>query len=456
MRISVLFLISILTLSGFGQNIDGLWFANLLIGGQNISLELEVPEDLESSVLTDIRGENRYPIALEEVKLESNQFTFAVSKLGITYRAKLKKDSIIGTFKQGIFEAELLFLREKPEKIIISRPQEPRAPFNYLSKDITFENNVGNFKLSGILSLPKDSTSNFPIVILASGSGAQDRNEELLGHKPFLVIADYLSTNGIGVLRFDDRGVGESSGKFEGASIYDFSTDLEGALQFIKEKYPAHPVGILGHSEGGMHSLILSERKEIDFLLFFACVGTSGYKVLAKQNYDITKKSISTEDAKWSKKGIKIVYDVMRKSENYSSAQRILRENLTAHYEKASDTIKAQITANNYSTNMISQLGNAYGKEFLTFKTKSYLKKYTGYVFAINGEKDIQVDAKSNLKAFKKHAPKKELFTKEYKGLNHLFQTCEKCTVEEYGVLEETISTEVLEDMLNWIRNLPF
>ncbi|MGB0933075.1 MAG: alpha/beta hydrolase [Lishizhenia sp.] len=451
-----LFCIALFSVFSFGQTIRGLWFANLLIGGQNISLELKVPENIEKSVLTDIRGENRYPIALEEVKLENNQFSFAVSKLGITYTAQLKKDSIIGTFKQGVFDAELLFLREKPEKINILRPQEPKPPFNYLSKDITFENNIGNFTLSGTLSLPKNAISNFPIVILASGSGAQDRNEELLGHKPFLVIADYLSSNGIGVLRFDDRGTGASGGRFEGASIYDFSADLEAALIYIREKYPEHPVGVLGHSEGGMHSLILSERKEIDFLLFFACVGTSGYKVLAQQNYDITEKSVSKEDAKWSKKGIKIVYKEIRKADNYSSAKRILREKLALHYEKASDKLKQQITSRGYTNNLINQLANSYGKEFLCFEAKKYLKNYNGFVFAINGEKDIQVDAKSNLKAFKKHAPKKELFTKEYKGLNHLFQKCETCTIAEYGEIEETFSTQVLKDLVDWIANLPF
>lgn len=448
--------IILITFTGFTQNIKGLWFGNLLVAGQNISLELNITENFKNCVLVDIRGENKYPVELDTFLLEGNSIRFSVSRLEISYQGNLTSDSISGTFEQGIYKAPLSFYRNKPDKVDLKRPQEPVPPLSYAVKDIFFENSIQNFKLAGTLTVPKDSNRVFPIVILASGSGPQDRNEQLMGHQPFLIIADYLSSNGIGVLRFDDRGTGESEGNFEGSSIYDFSTDLEAALMQVKSLYPNHPVGILGHSEGGMHSLVLSERKEIDFLLFLAAIGTSGYKVLAQQNYDITLKRSNKSDAKWTKKGISILYKVIRKAENYSSAKRMLKEKLMKHYEKASETIKSQITARNYALNLSKQLANAYGKEFLTFEAKPYLKDYSGYVFAINGEKDIQVAAKENLKGFKRYAPKTNLFVKEYSGLNHLFQTCETCTVLEYGILQETISTLVLQEMLGWIKTLPF
>lgn len=433
------------------QNINGLWFGNLQVAGQNLSLELYIKPDAKS-VLVDVRGEQSYPTDIDELNLKDSILSFSVTKLNVTYKGVFNGESFSGTFKQSTITAPLNFHREKPKPKEVNRPQNPIEPFDYSVLEVSFLNEVGGFNLSGTLTIPKEDSTLYPIILLASGSGAQNRNEEMMGHKPFLVLADYLTNNGIGVLRFDDRGYGASGGQFYGASFYDFSTDLESAVKYIKSNYPNHPVGILGHSEGGAHALILSEREEIDYLLFFACVGTSGYQVIKQQNYDLLVQEGNKKDGKWAAKSMKILKKVLAENESKAAARRVLKEKLQKHYNKASEKIKEQATFDAYFKSLITQMNNDYGRSFLSFEAQPYLKQYDGKVFAINGSKDIQVNAKSNLKAFEKYAPKEDLFVKAYPGLNHLFQKCETCTVLEYGEIEQTISTEVLEDLTRWIN----
>lgn len=337
-----------------------------------------------------------------------------------------------------------------------NRPQEPKEPFSYTSENITFINySADNIPLAGTLTLPND-IKNPPVAILISGSGPQDRNEELLGHKPFLVLADYLTNHGIGVLRYDDRGVGESKGDFNTATTFDFVTDVEAAIDYLKSRndVDTSKLGLIGHSEGGLIApMVASKNKDVAFIILLAGPAVNGAEILLSQSRKAgelagTPQAFLDENEKLAS----IIYDIIR-----------------ANTEE--EIIKTKITnaLNDYKTNnplsplvphitpvMIAQqlsiLKSDWLCNFIRIEPKDYLEKTTCPVLALNGSKDIQVLPDINLKGIKNGlANNKDVTTKELDGLNHLFQTAETGNVQEYGKIEETFAPIALEIIKDWI-----
>lgn len=337
-----------------------------------------------------------------------------------------------------------------------NRPQEPKEPFGYTSENINFINSTADsISLAGTLTLPKD-IKNPPVAILISGSGPQDRNEELLGHKPFLVIADYLTNHGIGVLRYDDRGVGESKGDFNTATTFDFATDVEAAIDYLKSRNDMNTskLGLIGHSEGGLIApMVASKNKDVTFVILLAAPGVNGAEILLAQSRKAgqlagTPQAFLDENEKLAS----TIYDIIR-----------------AHTEEEIIKTKITNTLNDYKTNnpqsaitphitpmMIAQqlsiLKSEWLCNFIRIEPKDYLEKTTCPVLALNGSKDIQVLSDINLEGIKNGlSDNKDITIKELDGLNHLFQTAETGNVQEYSKIEETFAPIALETIKDWI-----
>lgn len=443
------------------SQIDGNWHTSFSIMGITNRLDMTVTGYPENSIITmSDPDEGRFKdVKMDKVLVTDSSISFTWTRIGLSFKGKYYPagDSIQGAMSQMDLKWGATFTRFEQEKIIVKRPQEPKPPFAYPVEEVLIKN--GEIVLGATLTLPKNAGENYPIVVLASGSGAQDRNCELLGHKPFLVIADYLARNGIGSLRFDDRGVGQSTGSFQQASLMDFGSDVKACVSFLSNdpRFKNNSIGIAGHSEGGMHALIAAKgNKKVKFVLELASVGTSGKDVLIEQQYLIPLKSGKSEEyAQWNKDLYTGICSIL---ETYSQEKSVdtLNAFLGKMYATAPADYKEQTNEMNFKLGLNMFLNNTWGREFIVYKSAAYLKKIKVPILAINGSQDIQVPPVSNQAGFAQNFSKKSKpFSKAIviDGKNHLFQNCSSCTVLEYGDLEETFSEDVLILMRDWIKS---
>ncbi len=348
---------------------------------------------------------------------------------------------------------------KKIEKVPeINRPQEPKPPYQYIEKEVSIYNKVDDIELSGSLTIPSE-TGVFPVVVLVSGSGPQNRDEELLGHKPFLVIADFLTKKGIAVLRYDDRGVGKSKGNFNTATTYHLANDAESAVEFLKKNnnIDTNNIGIIGHSEGGMIAPIVASRnKSVKFIVLLAGPGISGEKILLLQQVLISKAEGENEKQIEMNQNLnKKIYKVLKKEKDNTKASKKLRKIYEEFIEKFEPEQKVALASE--KDVMIQHVTTDWFRNFLTFEPGNYLKKTKCAVLALNGEKDLQVPADINLNAIEKHlkiAGNNNYVIKKYPNLYHLFQNTKTGALSEYGKLEETFSENVLEDIFKWIYTI--
>ena len=406
-------------------------------------------------------SEEKKSYKMDRVAVSDTSLTFTWTAFGITFKGKYFStgDSIAGEMTQSGLNWNVTFFRELPEKIEIKRPQQPLEPFDFISEDHLISN--GKITLGATLTLPKDYTSGkrIPLVVLASGSGAQDRNCEIMGHQPFLVIADHLARNGIACVRFDDRGVGKSTGVFQLATLEDFASDVNAIVNhFAKDpRFKSVPIGVAGHSEGGMHALMAANKnKKIKFVIELASVGTSGRDVLVEQQYLIPLKSgLSEEMALWNRSVYASISDVLIRTSPKNRTDE-LNALLDTIYASAPAEYKAENGFAQFKMGMMLFANNEWMSQFVRYDASTYLNKLKLPILAINGGEDIQVPAQSNKLGFEQHfsAASKQGGSKAIiiDGLNHLFQNCNKCTIMEYGDLEETFSPKVLEEMVKWIK----
>ncbi|MFN5845114.1 MAG: alpha/beta hydrolase family protein [Flavobacteriia bacterium] len=457
--ISLFFLILPFFLSA---QIDGTWHAAFSVMGTTHRMDLVIhnnPGD-QSVFLSDPDSEKLKDVKMDKVLLSDSTVSFHYPKIGLSFKGNYYRqgDSIQGVMSQMDIKWGATFYREIQEKIVIKRPQEPKPPFAYPNEELTIKN--GGFSLGATLTLPKNSGNNFPIVVLASGSGPQDRDCDLLGHKTFLVIADYFARNGIGCLRFDDRGTGKSSSVYNQASLKDLASDVKACVTFLSNdpRFANNPIGIAGHSEGGMHALMASvKNKDVCFIIELASVGTGGREVLVEQQYLIPLKSGKSEEyAAWNRDLYAGVCALLS-THNSEKIVDPLNAFLDEHYQKAPEEYKAVNNPVNFKLGMHIFLNNDWVREFIDFEAKDYLKRLKIPILAINGAEDIQVPPVSNSTGFDQHFSKKSRTQSKtiiLPELNHLLQPCETCTIMEYGENEITISEDVLMLMRDWINGL--
>lgn len=454
-----IFILSLILSSISFSQIEGDWHSAFVVMGNPQRLDIKITQGQRYKVVLSFPDfEESRSLSATNVSFTDDTLRFEAKELSATYQGVFSDENqtISGVLKQSGMKFDINFQREYQEKIELVRPQHPSGTPDYLVKEGSYKNKRSDFKIAYTVTYPIEITSETPIVILASGSGPQDRDETLLGHKPFWVIADYLTKEGNIVYRFDDRGTAKSQGVFADASLLDLATDVAMMVDLAREEdwYDGNPIGVAGHSEGGMHSLLATKMtKHIDFLVFLSCVGTNGRDVLIEQQYLISKKSgESEEDARWVENVFTNLTNIISKYPK-DQAQDSLNVYLTREYENAPSDPEMSLLQFIIT---FSTFNSEYGREFLEFETVDYLKKFKGPIYVVNNAEDIQVPAVKNNEGFELAISKKSKAagSKIYieLGVNHLFQKCVKCTIDEYGELEETFSINVLEDLSTWIK----
>ncbi len=453
MRKSVLILIAILTsLSINAQNISGKWNGILKVQGVQLRLVFNITQTEKSlSSTMDSPDQGAEGIPVTSTNYENSILKLEISNAGIQYEGTLNNENaFVGTFKQGGQSFPLILTKGKTEKDKVLRPQEPIKPYPYYSEEIKFENTENEVVLSGTLTLPKEN-GKFPAVVLISGSGPQNRDEELLGHKPFLVLADYLTKNGIAVLRFDDRGTAESTGDFKNSTTYDFATDVEYAIKYLqtrKEINNKH-IGLIGHSEGGVIApIVASKNKEVDFIVLMAGSALRGDKLLLLQKYKIEiQMGISKQIVEANQQVFAGAYDIIL---NTNLGKTSVSDSLSNYFVSTYGSALPE----NQKTALVNQLSSPWMIDFIRLDPAVYLEKVRCPILAINGSKDLQVPSKENLQIIeniKKNSKNAKIEIRELENLNHLFQECKTGAISEYRTIEQTISPLALEVISNWI-----
>ncbi|MEO5945268.1 MAG: alpha/beta fold hydrolase [Chitinophagaceae bacterium] len=459
-KITTLILITLLTSTAFAQDITGQWNGVLKVNATQLHVVFNISKsDKGYSSTMDSPDQGANGILVTSTAFENPLLKLAVSNAQIEYKGELKADEIIGTFKQGGQEFPMNLSRKIIEKKTVIRPQDPIKPYPYYTEDVIFENAKANISLAGTLSLP-EKEGNFPVVILITGSGPQNRDEEVLGHKPFLVIADYLTKNGIAVLRYDDRGVGKSKGDFKIATTADFATDVESAIAYLKtrKEINQNKIGLVGHSEGGLIApMVASKSKDIDFIVLLAGPGMQGDKVLLQQQELMAKASGGSDaEIEKSKKLNTKLYDLIVKSNDNQKLKTDLTSLLKETLRNDSTAeIPDGMTQEEFIAKQVKQISGHWIQYFLKYNPALALEKVKCPVLAVNGEKDLQVSPNENLSGIKnalKKGGNKKVTIIQFPNLNHLFQECETGSPSEYATIEQTFSPTTLNEITKWIK----
>lgn len=448
-----------------GQTLSGksLWQGQL---GQ-VRLVLRVFPDSVSGApkaVFDSPDQNATNLAISEFRITADSL-LANSKViggGFAGRFNSDKTQLQGFWKQGKINAPLTLIRITSVAEPVKRPQTPVPPFPYRSENVEYNNTESKVHFGATLTLPA-SPGPFPVVILISGSGQQDRDETIYNHKPFAVMADHLTRNGIAVLRVDDRGVGQTRGEVKNATSADFTRDVLAGIAYLKTRKEIDPrqIGLIGHSEGGMIApMAVNQSNDVAFIVSMAGPGVSGLELLKKQNAVILKASglpveqynalislyfrmfdrvkvqelskplnLDTEFKSWKAKQPKALLDSMKLNEGQAGAEKIHA------FEDA--------------------LSIPWMRYFIKYNPEVVLSKIKIPLLAINGGNDIQVSAADNLAGFNRLLKKggnKDFKTVELPGLNHLFQTSVTGYPDEYATIDETISPAALQLITDWIK----
>jgi pimeloyl-ACP methyl ester carboxylesterase len=429
--------------------IAGDWMGSLDAGGKTLRIALHLKHEAARwSGTFDSPDQAAFGIAMDQVDVDGNKLVWKMAASGIVYEGAFDpaNGAISGTFSQGGGRFPLRFKHAAPPAPPL-RPQEPKPPFPYVSEAVSYSNpQAEGVRLAGTLTKPK-GPGKFPAVLLITGSGAQNRDEEIFGHKPFLVIADFLARHGIAVLRVDDRGYAESTGSFATATTADFATDVEAGVRFLLQRpdIDARHLGLLGHSEGGAIAPMVAVRMpEVAFLILLAGTGVPGDELIEAQSYHGALASGASEEA--AKKTREIEHAILHivKTETNAAARQAKLTALAAGTPGLQQTLQQQSAS----------LNSPWFRYFLNYDPRPTLAGVKVPVLALNGAKDAQVDPAQNLPAIEAALRKggnRDVTIKLMPGLNHLFQPCKTGEVSEYLSIEQTMAPVVLDLIADWI-----
>lgn len=408
----------------------GAWTGKLKVSGVELALIFNIGEE---SATLDVPDQGATEIPVEVSRDAVGGITLNVPAINASFKGLWAGKVIAGTFTQHGMSFPMTLTPGAP---VIRRPQTPVGPFPYATEEVTFTN--GDAVLKGTLTLPENCDRKTPVLIMVTGSGLQNRDEEMFGHKPFAVIADAFARAGIATLRYDDRGVGESTGDVVLCTTEDLKNDALAGVKLLRDRFER--VGVIGHSEGGTIALMLAGERQVDFAVSLAGMIVSGAETLLAQNRRAFESAGLPES-------------------EVEAFARLLSDTFTAIKTRAPlpSADNYDITdalRKNYAAALPS-LRTPYMEFFLGLDLSASLSGITCPVMALNGTKDTQVQCDRNIAALEAGLPSNSRSViRAEDGLNHLFQHCVTGEVSEYKNIEETFSPEVLSEMIAWIKTL--
>ncbi len=442
------------------KRLEGIWQGALKLPVQELRLAFKVTRKDKALVATmDSIDQGAKDIPVDEVSWKEGVVKFELKKLKAVFEGKINKEGteLAGEFQQAGLKLPLALTKvdKLPE---VKRPQEPKKPYPYAEEEVTYENKPAGVKIAGTLTRPKGNGPH-PAVLLITGSGPQNRNEEIFNHKPFWVLADYLTRRGLAVLRVDDRGVGGSTGSLTKATTADLAEDALAGVEYLKGRtdIDSRRIGLLGHSEGGVIApIVANQSKDIAFIVLLAGTGLPGEEILLLQGQAILKAMGASEKDLARQRAVQErIFALIREEKDAGvigkKAQEIIADELAKLPEEQQNQAKAMAGAVEGQLKMIQSPWMRY---FLTYDPRPALQKVQCPVLALIGEKDLQVPSRENLPEMEKALKaggNKDFFCKELPGLNHLFQTAKTGAVTEYGRIEETFAPSALELIGDWI-----
>ncbi len=441
-------------------DVSGNWLGVLEPGGGGkLRLIFRITTDAYGTVNAKLDSPDQgvEGIGVERVSVKGDSVTLELRSIGAFYKAVLADSVLQGRWSQSGAVLPLDFKRVT-EAPALARPQNPAQPYPYESEEVMYKNKRASITLTGTLSIPRDRRP-CPAVLLITGSGAQDRDESLFGHKPFLIISDYLTRRGIAVLRVDDRGIGGSTGTLAAATTEDLAGDVTAGLEYLKTRteIDPHRIGLLGHSEGGIIApMVAAKNADVAFIVLLAGTGITGEEVLRLQDSLIEKASGIPEDKirehrHQSEEVFQVVKTEKDTLELLKKLRTIIRRDIDA---LTAEEKKAIPDPDKVVEQQARQLASPWIRFFLSYDPRPALKKVKCPVLALNGEKDLQVPARVNLAEIEKalkDGGNNRATVKELPGLNHLFQTAATGLPAEYGQISETISPDALKAIGDWI-----
>ncbi len=444
-----------------GQDPSGDWYGDLEVAGQTIPLVLHLQKGTdgwEGNMDSPSQGARGIPL---EVRVSGDTVTVRSEQLRITYTATFRADEqeLEGTYQQGPVNVPLIFGREAAERI--PRDQEP-TEFPYTRREVSFTSAAEGITLAGTLTLPPEGTIERAVILL-TGSGAQNRDQEIMDHRPFLVLSDYLTRRGIAVLRYDDRGVGESGGSFVGSTIFDFAEDARGAVRFLRAQpeLDGASIGLIGHSEGGITASMVGadEQRIVDFLVLLAAPGVPGDSLLLLQTDRILEKSGLTDSLRQAFVDLnrEIYTEVTSRPERPQvELQAMLKQKILDWANALKPDVRTNLgNLDDFAQSRAEQASDPWFRAFLTIDPGTYLAKVSVPVFALNGTLDVQVLAEENLAAIEAATSNNErVRTQVLEGLNHLFQPAITGMPNEYGMLKTTFDEKAMQLIAEWVSML--
>lgn len=452
---------------------EGAWHGKIEMANLRLVFNIKSLHDGSISATMDSPDQSAFGLPVESASVSGDSIFIKDAKFRLSFSGKRTNDSTIqGVFTQGM-DIPMVLTRTTAETSASKNPvktQTPVPPFPYREEEVIFENKKAGVRLSGTLTIPAEANGNgYPAVVLISGSGPQDRDETLFGHKPFAVIADHLTRRGMMVLRYDDRGTGKSTGNFSNSTSADFADDAAAAVQFVTARPEAdkNSIGLIGHSEGGLIApVVANENKDVDYIVLLAGPGVPIRTLMAEQNVAIMKsQGIDVRAAEEYGKLYNEVIEVVSKKLTANEKEKEIIK-IAGEWERNQPQELLKLLGlgeenwqQKFAQEMIKETSGNWMQYFLNYDPKQALQNLKVKVLALNGDKDNQVVAKSNLAAIetalkKSKSPSFEISS--LPGLNHLFQTCKFCTVAEYAGLEETFSPTALKAITKWLEKEGF
>ncbi|MDQ1728285.1 MAG: uncharacterized protein QOD33_410 [Pyrinomonadaceae bacterium] len=447
---------SIQALAQAPVGIEGNWQGALDVGNFKLRLVLKISQAADGTLKAtmDSLDQSAKDLVVDTISFQAGLLKFEMKALNASYSGTLSKDGtqLSGQFTQGaVYSLDFTRITDAAQ-LELKRPQTPRKPYPYLEEEVTYENKSDQVKLAATLTMPRGKGP-FPAVVLITGSGQQDRNEALLGHQPFLVLADYLTRRGIAVLRADDRGVGGTSRGGPNDTTENYAADALAGVEYLKTRREINlkQIGLVGHSEGGMAAPMAAVKSaDVAFIVLLAGPGILGEKLLAEQVGLISAAECEKQVAGAVAESERL-FAIASQEKDPAVAKQKLQDAATQRADAAKKRLEAQLKAADAQNAMFL---TPWFRYFLSYDPRPTLLKVRVPVLAINGDKDLQVPPREDLAAIEQAL--KDGGNRDYKivllpNLNHLFQTSRTGAISEYAEIEETFAPIALQTIGDWI-----